>query len=213
MAQTVVVKVKPRTGSGSRAARRLRAEGLIPAVLYGHKQEPVSISVDEDQVRALLRHGAHGLLEVDIDGVKDSAVIKEMQWDHLGNEVLHVDFARVSKDERIELVVPIILKGSAPGTAEGGVVEHVLHRLEVESRADNILQEIIVNINTLHLGNAIHVKDLALGDGTTTAVDPDQVVVQVVKPTLEEEPEPGAETTGAEPELIRREGKEEEEAE
>jgi large subunit ribosomal protein L25 len=209
MAETSVIEAKIRGERGTRAAKRMRAQGRIPAVVYGHKQEVLAVSVDNDQIVSLVRRGAHGLLELDIEGAKESAVIKDMQWDVFGREVLHVDFARVSADEKVTLEVPITLRGTAPGIGEGGVLEHVLHSIEIECPATNIQQNVVVSVNGLHLNQSVLVKDLKFIEGVRTLADPDQVVVQVVVPTVVEE-EPAAAEAPAEPEVIRREGKEEE---
>lgn len=209
MSETSVITASRRTARGSRAVNRLRDEGKIPAVLYGHKEEVVSLVVEQAQIEALLRKGAHGLLEVDLGGAKESAVIKEMQWDVFGKRVLHVDFARVSKDEKIVVDVPIVLKGTAPGAAEGGSLDQPLHTIEIRCAAGAIQEQVVVNISGLHLGQAILVKDLELNEGAEAVADPDQVVVHVTRQAVEEEGE-AAEVT-AEPELIRREKAEEEE--
>ncbi|MFO0945897.1 MAG: 50S ribosomal protein L25 [Planctomycetota bacterium] len=209
MAQSVVIPVTVRKEKGTRAAKRLRAEGRVPAVIYGHKEEVVQLAVPELDLRNLLRHGAHGLLELNFDGKVESAVIKELQWDVLGLEILHVDFARVSKDERVTIEIPIVLKGSAPGVAEGGVLDQPLHSIEIECPANNIQENVVVSINHLHLGESVFVKDLKFLEGVTTSVDPDQIVIHVVKAAAEEEAEEEA-GEQAEPELIRREKSEEE---
>src|SRR5262245_51195554 len=121
MSKSLSIAAKPRTEVGSRAVRRLRAEGRIPAIMYGHGQDPAMLSIDLHEFDGLLRHGAHGLLDVQMDGATESAVIKDVQYDVYGREVLHVDFARISRDERVVVEVPIVLKGTAAGVAEGGV--------------------------------------------------------------------------------------------
>lgn len=207
MAEAEVIVASRRAVKGSRAARQLRNSGKIPAVLYGHREDTVSLTIDEIQVETLLRHGGHGLLDLDIEGSRESAVIKELQWDTFGREVLHIDFARVSRDERVKLEVLITLRGIAPGVAEGGVMEHILHEIELECGAANIQESVVVNVNHLHLNQTITVKDLTFLEGVKPLADLEQIVVQVVPPKAEvEEPETGAEGP-AEPELIRREEK------
>lgn len=206
-----IIQATVRNETGSRAVRRLRASGKVPAVIYGHKLATVPIAIDSHRVYALMRHGAHGLLELDVEGARDSAVIKALQWDALGKDVLHIDFARVSKDERVSLEVPIVLRGTAPGIAEGGVLDQPLHGIEIECAAGDIQESVIVSVNNLHLGQSILVKDLKLREGAKTSADPEQVVVQVVMPVAEEEA-PAEGTEGpAEPELIRREKAEDDE--
>lgn len=210
MAQAHSIPVKPRDQKGTRAAKRLRAAGEVPAVLYGHKEAVVPLAVSLEKLENLLRHHAHGLIELDLGGKTESAVIKELQWDTFGREILHVDFARVSKDERVSIEIPIVLKGSAPGVNEGGVLEQPLHSIEIECPANNIQESVIVNVNNLHLNQSVLVRDLKLIDGVTTRLDPEQVVVQVVPPAEEREEEEAEAGEAAEPELIRREKAEEE---
>lgn len=209
MAQSVVIPVTVRKEKGSRAAKRLRATGHVPAIIYGHKEEVIQLAVPALDLQNLLRHGAHGLLELNVNGKVESAVIKEMQWDVLGLEILHVDFARVSQDERVSIEIPIVVKGTAPGVSEGGVLDQPLHSIEIECPANNIQESVVVNINHLHLGESIFVKDLKFLEGVTTTADPDQIVIHVVTASEEEEEE-GAGGEQAEPELIRREKAEEE---
>lgn len=206
MGEIAVLSAAVRSDRGSRAARRLRATGKLPAVLYGHKQENIALTVDNEQVAGLLRHGAHGLLEIDVNGVKESAVIKELQWDPFGKELLHIDFSRVSRDETVTIEVPVVLRGTAPGIAEGGVLDHVLHSIEIECPAIDIQEQVVVSVNQLHLNQAILVRDLTLRPNIRATNDPDAMVVQVVIPQEEVEEEK-VESAAAEPELIRREAK------
>ena len=160
----------------------------------------------------MIRHGAH-VVELRLDGAGEQALIRDLQWDHLGKDVLHVDFMRVSKDERIQVPVRIELKGIAPGVTGGGILDQPLHTLTVECLAVRIPDSVRVNINELQLGQAIHVKDLALPEGVTALADPDAIVVQVMTPAAEPEAAVAAPAGQAEPEVIGRpkeEGAEEE---
>jgi large subunit ribosomal protein L25 len=210
MSKSLSIAAKPREEIGSRAVRRLRAEGRIPAIMYGHGQEPAKLSIDQHDFDGLLRHGAHGLLDVQVDGATESAVIKDVQYDVFGREVLHVDFARVSGDERIVVEVPLVLKGTAPGVQEGGVLNWVMHSVDVECPASNIIEQLAVNISGLRLNQALLVKDLQVAEGLKIKHDSELVVVQVTPPQREVEPTE-VEPTAAEPELIRREAKPDEE--
>jgi len=169
------------------------------------------LSVNQHDFDGLLRHGAHGLLDVEMDGATESAVIKDVQYDVFGREVLHVDFARISRDERVVVEVPIVLKGTAAGVAEGGVVNWNMHSVDVECPAANIIEQLPVNVAGLKLNQSILVKDLQVPEGLKIMDEPDLVVVQVTPPQREVEPTE-IEAVGAEPELIRREAKPDEEA-
>lgn len=194
---------------GTRNARRLRRDGQIPAILYGHGQESLSLTVSGSEIHGVIRHGAK---LVDVKGaVNDSALISEIQWDALGSEILHLDLIRVSKDEAVSVTVEIELRGEAPGTKEGGVLDHMTHQIDIECRADSIPERLAVSVNNLHVGDSLTVDDLELPAGAKVLVDGDTVIVQCVEPVEQPEDDeaiPGA--TSIEPEVI---GKKDEEGE
>ena len=132
--------------------------------------------------------------------------------DHLGLEVFHVDFARVSADERVTIAVPIHTKGTAVGTKSGGILEQPIHEIEIECMASNLVEHIVVNVNDLGLNQSVTIADLTLPEGAKALGDPEAIVLQVTKPdAMSEESELG-EASATEPEVIRRE-KEAEDAE
>jgi large subunit ribosomal protein L25 len=210
MAESVELKVEKRDGRGTRKARHLRKTGLVPGVVYGHKQETISVSLSAEELARVIRLGAH-VVDLRLDGGLEKALIRDLQWDHLGKDLLHIDFERVSADERIEVPVRIELKGIAPGVTGGGILDQPLHTLTVECLAISIPDSIRVNINELQLDGAIHVKDLTLPEGVKALADPDAIVVHITAPAVEPEPVAAPAAT-AEPELIGR-PKGEEEAE
>lgn len=193
---------------GTNHTRRLRDAGQIPAILYGHGEKNVNLAIAATEVNSAIRHGTK---VVDIRGaVSDSALIRDVQWDAFGTTVLHLDLARVSADERVEVTVQIELRGESPGVREGGVVEHVTHEIEIECAVKSLPDKIMVSINELHLNESINASSLELPVGATLLTDADAVIVHVVEPVEQVDEEvPGAE--GAEPEVIgeRAEGEEE----
>jgi large subunit ribosomal protein L25 len=211
--ESVTLATQPRDSRGKRAAKHLRDDGRIPAVLYGHKEAVLSISLPADELMSALRHHAR-VMDLKLGSKTETAVIQDVQFDHLGKEVLHVDFKRVSKDERIEVTVRVELKGTAPGTS-AGVLEQPLHELEVECLALAIPESIKCNISALQLGQAIHVRELTAPEGVKILNPPDAIVVQIKAPVVEPAPTPAgaapvAETATAEPEIVgRRVAKEE----
>jgi large subunit ribosomal protein L25 len=208
MAETLDVQI--RTSRGKRQARKQRRSGVIPAVLYGHGEGTVSLSVPAEQLEAALRHGSR---VVELRGaVNDIALIKELQWDTWGTHVLHLDFARVSKDETVEVESPIVLRGEAPGQREGGVLQHLLHSARIRCLVTAIPEKLEVSINHLQLNQALAVRDLVPPPGVEILADKDEIVVQCSPPAEEKEEEPVA-AEGAEPEVIGRKAAEEEEAE
>lgn len=202
------LRVEVRQSRGKRNARRMRCDGVIPAVLYGHGQEAVALSVPAEAIEAAVRHGSH---VVELAGaVKQSALIREMQWDVWGKEILHVDFARVSADETVEVVLAIELRGEAPGIREGGVVEQLLHEIEIECKATAIPEKLVANVNKLKLGDSITIGDLALPEDATCEADPTTVVIHCVMPTEAPAEEEAVEPGEGEPEVIGGRKEEEE---
>jgi large subunit ribosomal protein L25 len=204
------LNVEIRGARGKRNARRMRNAGMIPAVLYGHKQETLSLSVTAEQVETALRHGSRA---VDLTGaLSEQAFIRELQWDTWGKEVLHVDLMRISAHEKVEVRVPVELRGEAPGVKAGGVVEHHVHELDIECEATSIPEKVQVNINHLELDQSITIADLKLPEGVRVLDDPETIVVHCGVPSEaaeEEEAAPGE----IEPEVIGRKKADEEEEE
>jgi large subunit ribosomal protein L25 len=202
-----VLNVEVRKIAGSRNAKRLRRAGSIPAVLYGHGQDTVCLAVSRDQFSTAMRHGSR---LVDLKGgVNESALIRDLQWDTFGTGVLHIDFTRVSADERIEVTVQVELRGQAPGARQGGVVQHLIHEIEIECLATAIPDKIQLNINHLEIGGSITVGQLELPQGVKVLSDAEAIAVQCVEPVAEVEEE-AAPTEGAEPEVIGRKAEAEE---
>ena len=204
-----------RSETGRRACRRLREQGKIPAVLYGRQQEVVSLCVSQDSMDALLRSDAH-VVQLGLDGQEESALIKDVQYDHLGDTVLHVDFTRVSMTEELEVSIQITSKGEAPGLEKGGILEQPLRELTIRCLASNIPSSLVVDISGLEIEDSLRLSDIPLPEGVTTDEDPGLTVFMVTQPREEEEEaevEGGEldEAAGTEPEVIAR-GKEDEEA-
>ena len=210
MAETVALVAQPRNENGSQAARKLRRKGLVPAVLYGHKEAAIhlSLDLDDDQGTAAWRLASSIKQKAARKKKPSSAICSGITW----AGVLHRFHACVAR-RAIHVTVRLELRGVAPGVNAGGVLDQPLHELEIECLAISIPESIRVNIAELQIGGVIHVKDLTLPEGITTKADPDAIVVHVTTPAAE--PEPGAipEGTGtAEPEVIGK-AKEEEESE
>ncbi len=216
MSDTVALKAQVRQQVGSRVSARLRQQGLLPAVVYGHKQDSVSVALPSHAFLEALHHG-HRILEVDIDGSKDTLLVKDLQYDHLGKNVIHADLVRVNLSERVKVQVDIELRGTAMGQHEGGVVEDVLSHIEIECKVSDIPEVLGVNIKDLGLGASIHAGQIELPAGATLVTDPDAVVAVCHEPRVAAEvPEGeegllGAEGAPGEPEVIT-EKKDQEEA-
>jgi large subunit ribosomal protein L25 len=183
--------------------RRLRSEGIVPGVLYGHGEPAVSVQLHAHDLLGLVRRGTR-VVDLASDGPPETVLIRELQWDVMGQDVLHVDFARVRADERIRIEVRLELRGTAPGVEEGGVLSHLVHTVDVECLATEIPEVIRVDVRGLHLEQAIHARELIVPPGVKVLADPDIVVVQVTKKL--EEVAPVAEEAAApvEPEIVGR---------
>lgn len=213
MAVVGKLAVKRRAEHGSRQCRRLRDQGLVPVNMYGHKQENVPLAIAAADLVPLIRAGAR-VLDVDLDGKLEKVLFREVQWDYLGKEVLHVDLLRVDPNEKLTVEVKVELKGTAPGSLSGGVLDHTLRTLTVECLAIQIPDSIVVKISTLEIGHALHVRELEVPPNTKILNNPDAVVVRVAQPGAEIDLTAAAvgEEGPAQPEVIGRKPAEGEEA-
>jgi len=206
--QTAQVSARPRSELGSRANKRLRDAGLLPGVVYGHKEAVIPITLSRKELINHINHGTH-LFDLSIDGRSEKVLLKEVQYDHLGDEVLHVDFARVSLDEKVEVTVPLELKGTPKGEAEGAVLQQIVAELEIECLVTEIPDAIRHNVSDMEKDSVLHIRDLTLPPGVRCLQDPD-LIVAMVREIQEQVVAPAAEEVAAEPEVIGK-GKEAEE--
>ncbi|MHB0957604.1 MAG: 50S ribosomal protein L25 [Pirellulaceae bacterium] len=205
---TDALNVSVRNELGSGPVRRLRRAGQIPAILYGHGEANVNLSIPTAEIKAALRHGSK---LVDLQGsLNEKALIRIVQWDCYGSDVLHVDLTRVSEQERVEVTVSLELKGEAPGLKEGGMVDHHLFDVEIECPAGEIPDKLIASIKNLHLGQTMTLADVVLPPHVTLVTPIDTVVVSCQAQGPSEELEAG-EAGGAEPEVIGRKAEDSEE--
>ncbi|HSJ50553.1 MAG TPA: 50S ribosomal protein L25/general stress protein Ctc [Actinomycetota bacterium] len=219
MAEQKLVANK-REDAGKGVARKLRAAGRVPGVLYGKGVDPVALSVDGRDLIHVFHTGAgtNVLIDLDVDGQNHLAMPREVQRDHIKGRFLHVDFIAVSRDQRVTISVPIRLVGESPGVKLGGVLEHHLWEVEVECLPTNIPDAIDADVSTLEeIGQSLKVADLMVSDGATILTGPDESVVAVQQPQarieLEEEEAAAAEAEAAEGEAEEAEGAIAEEAE
>jgi large subunit ribosomal protein L25 len=205
MAETLVLDVQERKTSGSHIARRLRKLGQTPAVVYGHKEATVSLTIPTEGISKAIRQGVR-IIDLKHDGKVEKALIRAVQWDSFGQDILHVDFTRVAADEKIHIDVRVELRGVAPGVTAGGVLVQPIHSLHVECLVISIPESIRVSVAELQLNQIIHVSDLKLPEGVVVKNEPDAIVVQC-SPKVEE-----TETAGevAEPEVIGKKAEKEE---
>jgi large subunit ribosomal protein L25 len=161
MEKSLLLKAEIREQTGSGHAAAVRKQGRIPAVVYGHKEESVAVSLDAHNLVEGLHHG-HRVMDVQIGKKKEKMIVKELQYDHLGRDIIHVDLMRVDVTETIRVSVPIELKGVARGTHEGGVIEVHTDRLEIECKVTDIPDSIAVSVKEIGLGDTLHASDVEL---------------------------------------------------
>jgi large subunit ribosomal protein L25 len=214
MADNVDLPAKERDERGKNAARRLRASGMVPAVLYGDGDgKSTSLAVPDKVVDYTLHHlGDNALYNIDLGSDTSTARIVDVQRDPVTGILIHVDFAPVDMQQRIEVTVPLHVVGEAPGTEEGGVLQQVAYEVRIESLPGDIPQELTIDVSTLGMGENLTLADVTLPEGVTLISDPEEVAAVVTAPTeiteeemeaagiVEEEPEEEAAEEGEEPE-------------
>ncbi len=200
------VAVAKREKLGSRYAARLRNPGRLPAVVYGHHQDPLHVSADAKELINVLHSHAH-VIEVKVDDKTEPCLVKDVQWDHLGSKIVHVDLERVDLNETVTLEVDLKLVGEAIGLKEGGaILEHPLSSIEIQCLVTQIPDDIKVDVSNLAVGDTLLVRDLKLPTGVKTTLDEETVVASVSKVkevVIETTPAEGA-AAAAQPEVIGR---------
>ena len=208
------LQAEKRETRGKNEARRLRASGRIPAVLYGaEKGKAVEIAVDPRVLSRILHSesGVNTLIGLQLDGGDTRVLVKEYQLDPIDHKLLHADFYQVAMDKKLTLTVPIVLKGEARGVKQqGGIVDFVNREIEIEVLPGDIPEHIAIDVSELLMNQGLRVRDIHTeGAKWTPLSDPDMMIVHVVPPKAEE-PEPTAEAAvvapaaPAEPEVIKK---------
>jgi large subunit ribosomal protein L25 len=216
----VTIKAEPRERTGSRYARRVREAGGIPAVVYGHKQTPEAVTLDAKETVKQISHGAR-LFKIPLSGGEDTVILKDIQFDHLGRDVIHVDLERVNLDERVVTMISVRLKGEAPGlSTPGAVFLKPNTEIEIECTVGNLEDHVTLDISELEAGDALHASDIPLPHQYKLLTDPDTVIARIaIKEEVEEDEELMPEAEMESPEVISErkaegaEGESEEKAE
>ena len=196
-----VLKAFDRTEAGTSKTRKLRKEGKIPGILYGHGKKPVMLSFDSHDMEFAIQHGER-LLELDHKRKKINALIKEVQYDAFGTEILHVDLTRVDLDERVQVTVPVILVGTPEGVKEGGVLQQTTSAVTVDVSVVSIPDEIKIVVSSLKLNDQLHLSDIELPEGAEMLDNPEDQLCVVAMIAEEVEVEEAEEEAPAEPEVI-----------
>lgn len=176
MAKTLLLKAELREEVGTNTAAKVRKDGRIPGIVYGHKETPVAISLNAHDFIEGLHHG-HRLMDVQVGSKKETILVKDMQYDHLGKNVIHIDMMRVNVKEKIKVQVPLEFKGTAAGAQEGGIVEPKMNSLSVECLVTDIPETIVVSVKEVNVGDNMHASDIEMPEGVTLASDPSLLVL------------------------------------
>jgi large subunit ribosomal protein L25 len=188
MAEVKLTATK-RIETGKGAARRARASGRVPAILYGLEMEPVALEVDRREfVTALLTEaGLNVLLDIEVDGSNTLALTRELQRDPVRGTLLHADFVKVDRTTEIEVEVPVHLVGESPGVKEGGVLEQPVFSVSVRCLPTEVPESVDADISGLDIGDSLRVEELSTGRNFEILTDPEAVVAHVAAPITEEE--------------------------
>jgi len=199
-----------RYGIGKESAKKLRRKGLVPAILYGgnlEKSIPLTLN-SRDFEHLLSTHGDNVLLDLVVKSEEGDdrkiAIVKETQWHPVTREILHADLTQIALDEKVTFHVPIVLVGEAQGVAKGGILNQVLHEMEIECLPTQAPEEIEVDITGLDVGDNVQVKDIEVGNEIELREALDQVIATIVPPIVEEI-EVEEEVEKLEPELVGEE--------
>ena len=210
--KTIELHVEKRPEIGKNEARRARAKGKVPAVLYGAKKPTISISVDRKALTDAFRGGGgeNAIFLLKLAGTDQArhVMIKELQQDPVSRKALHIDFVRIEMTSKIRVKVSVEVVGVAAGVkTEGGILDFVTREIEVECLPGDIPKHIPVDVTALSIGDALRVSSLVAPEGVTIVDDPEKVIVHVTHPTAEKEPEVAATDAAAEitePEVLKK---------
>lgn len=216
--ETTELAVKTRIENGKKATKAIRRRGSIPSIVYGHGMKPLALEVEVRRLYQALhtKAGENVLISLKVDGAKlkeSTCLIKEIQHHPITDEIIHVDFTVVSLTEKIGVKVPLVLKNSAEalGLKEGGVLDQVHYEIEIECLPTQIPEKFELDVKAMKIGDALHIKDVAIPKEITCKLAPEEVVVALHPPAKVEEA-PAEAQAAAQPEVIEK-GKKEEAAE
>ena len=201
------LSASPRSDAGKGAARKLRASGSVPAIVYGHAREPQSLAIETRLLERLLGSVAVAstVIELEMDGRTSRTLIREIQRHPFKKQILHVDFQELVAGEKVTVSIPLAFVGTAAGAKAGGVLDQVMHEIEIEVDPSDIPNHIDVDVSALEIGKSLHVSDLPIPAGVEVLSDPEATVCVLSAPKAAAEPEPAeAVEAPAEPELIRK---------
>lgn len=191
-----VIKVVERTETGKGAGRRLRAEGQVPAVIYGHGKAAANLSVAETEISPVLHHT--GLVKLEVEGKKTpkTAIIKDFQMNMLKRQLVHVDFLEVKANEVISAMVEVVPHGTPAGAAHGGVLDQILYSVEVRGAANKLPESLVIELDDMEIGDTITYSALDLPADVEVVGDMDQIIFSLHLPKIEAAAEDADEEAG-----------------
>ncbi len=205
----IQLKGTRRESLGKGGARKARAAGNIPSVLYGHKEVPVALAVVGREFKAALRQhkGGNAIVNLNLDGAEITALVRDAQLDPITHDILHLDFQHISLTETIEVSVPVHLIGLAIGVKDGGgILEHIVREVEIRCLPTAIPQSLDIDVAHLNIGESVHVSSIKV-EGFTLITEPETTIATVVPPTVEDV---AVVAGAAEPEVVAPKGKKDE---
>ena len=213
--EKVTISAAAREGIGVKGAlSKIRAEKNIPAVVYGGHKEPVSVTVSVKDLEKIIKAGKNTLVEINLNGAQELALVKEVQYHAVTDRPIHADFQRVSMKDKMDVVVPIRLEGTSADIAQyGAIVEHIMREIEVRALVSAIPHEIVVDITPMTINKGIVAGDIKLPEGVELITDKEAPVVHLAIPKDEETPAPApaADAAASQPESSSTKGKKDEE--
>lgn len=216
--EKIILKAEKRIEAGKGGARSLRRKGMLPAVLYGKGTTTPIKLIRKDITKLMSSHAAeHALIEIELSDnnthkTNHLALVKDYQFDPVRGELLHVDFLEISLEKKVKITIPVVITKEPVGVEKGGILQQQMREIEVECLPTEIPEKIEVDAFALEIGHSIHVSDLIVGEKIKVLSNPQEVVLTVSAPVVEEVAPPVApEAVPTEPELVRKTKTKEEE--
>lgn len=194
MAEVSTISSSPREAAGKGSARQARRDGLVPAVIYGNKEDPIMLTIERRVINQLLDNPQFfiELVDVELDGTKHRVLPRDVQFHPVSDAPMHIDFLRFDPNKKVVAAVPVVFEGEeeSPGLKQGGVINIVRHEVEVSATADNIPPELILQLAGLEVGDSVHASAVTLPEGVEFVItDRDFTIVTIAAPTVAVEPE------------------------
>ncbi len=203
------LEAKTREEKGKNAIKVLRKDGLLPAVLYGQKKDPVTIKVYERELEKLIsREGTNVVMNLKIDESSEEnlAMIKEIQYETLSNKILHIDFVRISLDTRVQINVPVNLMNADVIKKQGGIIQQILGQIKLECFPDNIPEELVIDMSDYEVGSTVKISDIKITEGVEVLADGNDAVVTILAPKADKKTDEGEAPEDADAEGSAAEG-------